>query len=228
MAHENARNGIGKVFTAQILQIITVVCTLIAGIASAVVLAAAVSVQSSGEVSAGAAVGGGISVILAGLFFITAAVISIIAFILQLVGLNKAGKDNEKLHSAFTLSIVAIIVAFVGGIVSSLFSTEASWVKSIVDIVALVIGLVITNKVLMGCGELNSSLQEKADKTWKMYMCVIILDIVVALVTIIMGAMGITAVSAVAYIILIVLDGVLDFISYIMFLTFLAKARKEV
>ena len=205
MEHANARNGIGKVFTAQVLQIITVVCTLIAGICAAVVIAAAAGASATGDVSTGAVVGGGVSAILAGLFGLAAGVLGLIAFILQLVGLNNAGKDNDQLKSAFTLSIIAIIIAFVGGILGSLLGSGSTWIKSIVDIIGLVIGLVITYKILMGCAELNSALQDKANSTWKMYMCVIILDIVVGIVTVIMGAMGITAVSAVAYIILVVL-----------------------
>ena len=72
MSYENARNGIGKVFTSQILAIIAAVCTLIAGIMAALLIGAA-----SAE-SAGGAVASGIGVTV---FTIGSYVLILIAFI---------------------------------------------------------------------------------------------------------------------------------------------------
>ncbi|MBE5898516.1 MAG: hypothetical protein E7279_02835 [Lachnospiraceae bacterium] len=139
-----------------------------------------------------------------------------------LVGLNTAGKDSEQIKKAFTISIVSLIVAIVVGILKSF---TPAWVANIGDIVATVLGLLITYNVLFGCAGLNSDLAEKASSTWKVYMCVIILDIVIVIVTLIMGLLGFTAVSVVAATILVVADAVLEVVAYIMFLVFLSKAK---
>lgn len=219
MAHEDARNGIGKVFTAQILLIITAICYAIAAICTAVAIGAAAS---------DAMVGAGISTILLVLFGLAGGVMSIIGFILQLVGLSKAGKDNDKIKSAFTITIIGLIIAIVIGIVKSLVGASYAWAGNIGDLVNFIISLIVTYNVLMGCAELNPALQEKAEKTWKMYMIVVILDIVIAIVAIIMGILGVTAVSAVASYILIILDVVFEVVSFVMYLMFLAQARNEV
>ncbi|MCR4610643.1 MAG: hypothetical protein K5644_01975 [Lachnospiraceae bacterium] len=219
MGHENARNGIGKVFTAEVLQIVAAACTLIMGILTAVTIGAAANGSVGGTVGAGVG---------AGVFAFAASIMAVIAYILMLVGLNKAGQDNDQIKAAFTLSIITLIVSIVVGLISSFVGAGYSWISDLGQLVALILSLVITYKILMGCAELNSALADKANSTWKMYMIVIILDIVVTIVTVILGVMGITAVSAVAYLILVILDVVFDVISYIMFLMFLARARKEV
>ena len=216
MSYENARNGIGKVFTAQVLNIIGAVCTLITGIFVVLAIGAASAESAGGAIASGI---GGV------LFSLGAAVLAIIAFILNLVGLSKAGQDSDQLKKAFTLSIIGLVVAILFGILNSAFAS-ATWVKSLGDIVATVIGLLVTYNVLFGSAGLKSELTDKANSTWKMYMIVIILDIVIAIIGVILGAMGITSVSAVATLILVIADFVFDVIAYIMFLTFLNLARK--
>ena len=215
MSYENARNGIGKVFTAQVLNIIATICSLVMGILGAVAIASAAA-ESTGGVAAS-----GIGVLL---LTIAVSVLSIIAFILELVGLNKAGQDSEQLKKAFTIAIVGLIVAILFGILGAAFSS-ASWVKSLGDLVGSIIGLLVTYNVLFGCAGLKSELTDKANSTWKMYMIVLILDIVLAIVAVILGAMGVTTVSAIATIILVVCDFVFDIIAYFMYISFLSKAK---
>lgn len=213
MSYENARKGISKVFSAEVLQIIAALCGAVAGVLGVVAVAAV-----AGE-STGGAIAGSIGVVVAGL---AALVLSVIGFIMLLVGLNTAGKDSEQIKKAFTISIVSLIVAIICGILKSF---TPAWVANIGDIVATVLGLLVTYNVLFGCAGLNSDLAEKASSTWKVYLCVIILDIVIVIVTLIMGLLGFTAVSVVAATILVVADAVLEVVAYIMFLVFLSKAK---
>ena len=215
MSYENARNGIGKVFTSQILAIIAAVCTLIAGIMAALLIGAA-----SAE-SAGGAVASGIGVTV---FTIGSYVLILIAFILELVGLNKAGKDSEQLKKAFTITIVSIVVELVIAIITSLTGGVA-WVKQIGDIVATILTLLVTYNVLYGCAGLKPELTDKANSVWKMYLIVIILSIILAVLGAILGAVGITATSAVITMVLLVIDFILDIVSYFMYLGFLKKAK---
>ncbi|MBE5898872.1 MAG: hypothetical protein E7279_04650 [Lachnospiraceae bacterium] len=215
MSYENARNGIGKIFTAQILAIIAAVCTLIAGIMAALMIGAA-SAESMGGVAASGI--GGV------LFTVGSYVLILIAFILELVGLNKAGKDSEQLKKAFTITIVSIIVELVIAIITS-FTGEVAWVKQIGDIVASILALLVTYNVLYGCAGLKSELTDKANSVWKMYLIVVIISIVLAILGAILGAVGITATSAVISIVLVIVDFVLDIVAYFMYLSFLKKAK---
>ena len=80
MVHENARAGFGKLFTAQVLGIIAAFCSLLT------------LIPGIGPIIAGAAI----------------AILGLIAYIMQLVGLNQAGKDEELIKSAFALAIFSL------------------------------------------------------------------------------------------------------------------------
>ena len=215
MSYENARNGIGKVFTSQILAIIAAVCTLIAGIMAALLI---------GSVSAESVGGAAASGIGATVFSIGSYVLILIAFILELVGLNKAGKDSEQLKKAFTITIVSIVVELVIAIVTNL-TGEVAWINQIGDIVATILTLLVTYNVLYGCAGLKPELSDKANKVWKMYMIVMILSIVLAVLGAILSIVGVSTASAVIAIVLIIVDFIFDIVSYFMYLGFLKTAK---
>ena len=197
MSHENARKGISRVFTAEILCIIAEVCALLMIIPV-------------------------VGTIIGGVGF---TVLSIIAVIVMVVGLNIAGKDNVLLKSAFTLAVIQLILSVVFG---GLFMIPAlqDWIGSLGSIISMVLGLMITHHILYGCAELNPDLREKADSTWKIYLVVIILDVIVLAAEIIMAIVGATGVFAVITIIASLADVVLSIIAYILFIVFLSKAKK--
>jgi len=215
MSYENARNGIGKVFTSQILAIIAAVCTLIAGIMAALMIGAA-SAESVGGLAA--------SGIGATLFSIGSYVLILIAFILELVGLNKAGKDSEQLKKAFTITIVSLVVEFVIALITS-FTGGAAWIKQLGDIIATVLTLLVTYNVLYGCASLKPELSDKANKVWKMYLIVMILSLVLAVLGVILSAVGVSTASAVITMVLIIVDFIFDIVSYFMYLGFLKTAK---
>ncbi len=197
MANENARNGIGKVFIGQIFVIISAFCTLLSLIPGMGLMIAGISVL----------------------------VLNLIGLIISLVGLSKAGKENGRLKTAFTLTMVSIIVEVVCGIMGAFL--QVTWMEQIEGIFTTVLSLLITYNVLFGCAELNSELKGRAKGTWKMYMIVVILDIAITIVDLILAIMGVTDVSAIATVILVLIDLVFDFIAYIKYLGFLNIARKE-
>ena len=215
MSYENARNGIGKVFTSQILAIIAAVCTLIAGIMGALMIGAA-SAESVGGVAA--------SGIVATVFSIGSYLLLLISFILELVGLNKAGKDSEQLKKAFTITIVSLVVELVIAIVTN-FTDEVAWINQIGDIVATILTLLVTYNVLYGCAGLKPELSDKANKVWKMYMIVMILSIVLAVLGAILSAVGVSTASAVITMVLIIVEILFDIVSYFMYLGFLKTAK---
>ena len=202
MAHENARAGFGKLFTAQILGIIAAFCSLLT------------LIPVLGPIIAGAAI----------------AILGLIGYIMNLVGLNQAGKDDDLIKSAFGLAIFSLILGVAGGILGALFSSM-TWISSVVNMINSIISLVIIHHVLFGGANLNSALSDKAASTWKIVMTVIIIDIIVAIGLIICGIIaGSTAsgIIAIVIIVLTILDVILDIVSYFMYLSFLARAKNEV
>lgn len=201
MVHENARAGFGKLFTAQVLGIIAAFCSLLT------------LIPGIGPIIAGAAI----------------AILGLIAYIMQLVGLNQAGKDEDLIKSAFALAIFSLILGVAGGILGSVF-TSATWISSIVNLLNTIISLVIMHHVLFGGANLNSALADKAASTWKTVLIVIILDIVVTIGLVICGILGGGTASAIVGIVVIVLtivDVILDLISFFMYLSFLSRAKNE-
>lgn len=202
MVHENARAGFGKLFTAQVLGIIAAFCSLLT------------LIPGIGPIIAGAAI----------------AILGLIGYIMQLVGLNQAGKDEELIKSAFALAIFSLILGVVGGILGAIFPS-ATWIASIVNLLNAIISLVIIHHVLFGGANLNSALADKAASTWKTVLTVIILDIVVTIGLVICGILGggtASAIVAIVVIVLTILDVVLDLISFFMYLSFLGRAKNEV
>lgn len=201
MAHENARAGYSKLFTAEVLSLIAALCSLL------------MLIPVVGTIIGGLASG----------------VLLIIAYIMTLVGLNQAGKDEELVKSAFTLAIIGLILGIVGPIVGSI--AGVTWVTSIVNLLNTIINLVIIHHVLYGAINLNSALSDNATSTWKIMLTVIILDIVVTIgliITAFLGGSTAGGVVAIVVIVLTLVDVVLDVISYIKYLVFLNTAKKEV
>lgn len=202
MAHENARAGFSKLFTAQILSIIAACCSLLT------------LIPGIGTVLGGAAMG----------------ILGLIAYIMTLVGLNQAGKDEELVKSAFTLSIFLLILGVASGVLLAIFPSM-TWISSVVNILSTIINLVIIHHVLFGGANLNSALTDKAAGTWKAVLIIIVLDILVAIGIVICGVITNETAGGIVAIIVIVLtlvDAVLDVVSYIMYLTFLGRAKNEV
>ena len=96
MTYPNALRGVRSIFTGQILSLLSVVC-LVLGIAAGIATGASLEAQSS----VGMASFGILTVIL----FLASAVLPIIGYILYLIGLRKASKDEDTFGTAFGIAI---------------------------------------------------------------------------------------------------------------------------
>ena len=215
--YENAKNGIGKVFASQILAILAVLCALVAG------LFAAVTLTAVDDNLTGATFGGSVGL---ALFTLASAVLLVIAFILEMVGLNVAGRDEPLFKKAFIVSVVGLIISIVLGALASL--TTISWIIDLKDICNFFIGLIIVHHVLYGVANICPSISDKAMSVWKVYMATIIIAVVVNIVSIVMALLKLYTGSAVLLIVFTLLDAVLQIVAYVMFVSFLAKAKKEI
>ena len=105
MKFPNAENGVKKLFTAEILQIIAAVALAAAAVMGLVTLA------NAANENAGATLGFGAGTLV---FSIGGAVVSLIAFILTIVGLVKASKDDDGFKTALAFIILAVVATIVG------------------------------------------------------------------------------------------------------------------
>lgn len=215
--YENAKNGIGKIFTAQVLAILGVICTFVAAIYAAVT-ATAVSENLSGG-----ALGGSIGL---ALFTLASVVFLVLAYILELVGLNKAGKDEPLIKKAFVAAILGLIVSIVLGTLAT--ATTISWLIDIKDICNFIISLIIVHHVTYGVANICPSISDKAMNVWKVYMATIILAIVVNIVTVVLSLLGLYTSSAILVLVFAIVDAILQLVAYVMFVSFLGRAKKEI
>lgn len=214
MRFPNAANGVKKLFTAEILSLISTVAMIIA-ICLAVVAAAGSNAQNvtSGTIAAGM----GTIILMA-----AAAVLVIIAGILALIGLIQASKDEV----AFKTALIATIISLVAAVIMGIFS-RYSVVQSICQCIQNIMSVVVTVFVIQGIINLAGRLKEREIAAkGKTLMTILIVIFALAFVASLISAIfGGALASTIAGIIALVAL-VLDLIGYIIYLTLLAKAKK--
>lgn len=110
MKFPNAYNGVKKLFTAEILALIGIVALIIAVFAGLVTTEAA----KMEETAVGA-----VSLSVTAIFGLAGGVLAIIAFILEIIGLNAGGKDEPLFKTALSFAVAGVVVQALASFVSS-------------------------------------------------------------------------------------------------------------
>lgn len=151
---------------------------------------------------------------------ILAGIGALVFLIISLVGLNNAGKDIAGCKTAFTITIVNLIVSILGGVLSFGSAT----ISSVITIVGYVLSLVSTYYVCtsvakvmeqVGAGEVA----QKGYTVWKINLVCYIVMIVVAVLAMI------PALAAVAVVMSIVV-AIIALIAEILYMIFLNQSYK--
>lgn len=214
MRFPNAFSGVKKLFAAEILQIIGVVAM---GLSVAFLAILGVSINADNAVT------GLGSFAFMSILAIGGVVVMIIAAILKLVGLVKAGKDNKNFTYALYCIIIGLICVFVG----SFFQTSNPTFYSICDSINKIADLISTVLIIQGVMNLASDLGDtemvmKGATIFKAIIGIYVFAILGALTYAIMYPFPfLRAIGAVFSFISIVLS----IVSYILFLAYLAKAK---
>ncbi|MBQ7504215.1 MAG: hypothetical protein IJT79_02720 [Ruminococcus sp.] len=145
MRFPNAFSGVKKLFTAEILQIIGVVAMGVAAIFLALLGA---------SIDADNAVTGLGSLALMSVFAIGGVVVFIIAAILKLVGLGKAGKDNKN----FSYALYCVIVGMIFVVVGSFFQSSNPTIYNMCESCNKIADLIATILTIQGIMSLASNL----------------------------------------------------------------------
>lgn len=137
----NAKDGVSKIFTAAIIELICAVVAAIALCVSGLQLPAGIMLTVS-------------------ILALATLVLVIVAFILNLVGLSKAGKDSNSINNAFTFAICGIVIAIVCAILNAIPPIGQSQAGQIIYMCASIftsfVQIIIVVYVCQGCSNLLS------------------------------------------------------------------------
>ncbi len=213
MRFPNAAAGVKKIFTSEILSLIAGLLSVIAAIGGVVLAAAATSADNSSDAAAAAGLAGlGIFAV----FGIGAAILLVIAFILKLVGINKAKVDEPAFKTAMIFVLVGIVATLIGGFINN------DTVKSIFDIISSVASLCVTLYIIQGIKNLADQLNDGAvsAKGSKIFMLIAFIYCIRILASII--SLFAPTVAG----ILELVGAIVSIVQYIIFLTYLSQAKK--
>lgn len=220
MKYPNAAKGVKQIFTAEILGLISSILLII----GFVLLIPAVLVAKNGaEGMEGAAIG---ATVVMGVFVLIAGVLSIIAFIMNIIGISNASKDEENFKSALLFLILGL-VAKVASITIGDIVKDAAVATGMLDSTSSLMNIFVTIFVISGIVKLADRLNRgdisaKGTNVLKILIAVNVLALVASFIASVMGG---PVASGVALALAIV-SAVLTVVQYIMYLSLLSKAKK--
>lgn len=220
MKFPNAYAGVKKIFTSEILHLISVLLMMVAAIAAVFGGAGLIAAGDSAamtDAEAAAVLGGGFLSILA---ISAGAVIAIIAFILQIVGIGNAMKDEPYFKTAFIFVFVGIACTIVYSCFNAL-TPDNLFLINLFRALAQIANLVVFIYVVGGIQRLASKLgNADVESKGSTIFTLLIIIYLIAFVASIVSMFAPTVASILAICVL-----VLDLISYIIFLIYLSKAK---
>ena len=209
--YKNAYEGIKKLFTAEILALVAGVV----GVAAAIAMLVSISSADAGNDSALVVVGA------AAILLIIVGILMLLSFILNILGLIKARKDDGYFNIAFILTFIGIVIS----ILSSAFSTNGV-VSGFITTASNVISLLVTIYVVMGIINIakklgRSDVAEKGKTVLKLIIGVQLIAIVSSLISAIFRAASAQMVAGV----LSLIGSVISVVYYFIYLSLLGKAK---
>ena len=216
MKYPNAAKGINKIYIAEILSIIGAVLAIVM-----VILAAVnhVNMNMSGEEAGQALQSANISTPFV-IYGILMTLVMLVAYILNLIGIINASKDEESFKRALWVLLASIALSIVASILETSNPQVANWLK----VPSTLFELVVMIYVLEGISNLakNFGKTEIVDmctqcRTW--FMCALILSAAAeSVVAVFSTGSTLNTASGIA-------AGLLQIIAYVLYLRVLNKAR---
>ena len=205
MQFPNALEGVKKIYKAEII-------ALIGGIVGFVAAILALVGAKSGSV--GGLAGGGFLIIAASVLFI-------IAFIMNIVGLNKAKPDEENFKNALNMVLVGIVLSIVVGATKegTLIHTLG---ESLSNICNLLVNYLVATALLNLANRLGDAAVAQKAKPVRTLLTVVW---IIALVLQVIGNTFTAKAGTIAFI-LVLIASVIEIIAYIIYLVLLGKARR--
>ena len=204
MQFPNALEGVKKIYKAEIIALIGAILGFVAALLSLV------GAQSG---SLGGLAG-------AGILIIAMSVLFIIAFIMNIVGLNKAKPDEENFKNALYMVFAGIVLSIVVGATQegTLIHTLG---ESLSNICNLLVNYLVATALLNLANRLGDAAVAKKAKSVRSLLTIVW---IIALVLQVLGD-AFTSKAGVIAVILALIASVVEIIAYIVYLGLLSKAR---
>ena len=205
MQFPNALEGVKKIYKAEII-------ALIGGIVGFVAAILALVGAKSGSV--GGLAGGGFLIIAASVLFI-------IAFIMNIVGLNKAKPDEENFKNALYMVLAGIVLSIVVGATKegTLIHTLG---ESLSNICNLLVNYLVATALLNLANRLGDAAVAQKAKTVRTLLTVVW---IIALVLQVIGNTFTAKAGTIAFVLTMIAAAV-EIIAYIVYLMLLSKSRR--
>ena len=230
MKFPNAAKGVRKIFSAEILKLIAIVC-LIAGLICLILMLA--SVGNGSDAGAGASAIG-VLIFVGGAFVLMA-----VAAIMKLVGIVQSSRDESSFTAALVCILIEVVALIVSGFIAppvinpsgsvdinalSAISNSVSLNHLIMSIANLLITVFIITGVIKLADQLNDgSVSAKGANLLKIIIVINGLAIIASIVSLIFGANSATAVTCG---ILLLVALILEIVQYFMYLSLLSNGKK--
>ena len=216
MTFPNAAKGIKALFIGEILALISAI-----SIACSIIFSK--PVVSGEEVVDFAATGGQITVV--AILLSVGGLIAIVAYIMQLVGIAKAAKDEEAFKGALYLILFSILFSIAGAVLAYVFPTN-NLLSGVGTVGTNIIEILVTFLIIGGIGTLgaklnDATLQEKAAKLLRIILTVIVLRLIANFVILLFKE----SIAEVIVTILGIVILVFTIVQYIAYLSLLATAK---
>ncbi len=217
MKFPNAHSGVKKIFTAEVLSMISAIALLI----TAVLAFAADKLISSGAAETAAEEATGIAAALV-IFGIVGSILMLIAFILNLAGIVSAMKDESSFKTALIFTIAGIAAA----VLSSIFSKN-DVVKDFTQIIVNFAEMMVAYHVVRGIVCLavrlrDTEMVERGSKVIVYLMLAYFVPILIHFISVLFSMKEEGIVSQV----LALIAAVLSLFVYFIYLGYLGRARK--
>ena len=173
MRYPNAYTGVSQIYRAELIAIIAFCCTGIGAILA--IFGVGVADVGSQAVGAGFAITGGV-------FVMATAVLMVVSYVMNIIGVFNAAKDE----SAFNSAKIAIIIGIVASIVAGIFSNKEV-VCLLAQLVSKICDILVFWFCIAGIGNLADKLNDqvisdKADSFIKLIVGIYIVGIVLSII----------------------------------------------
>ena len=207
MNYAYAKKGIGQIYRAEILAIFAAILGIIGAV---------VAIAANDADSAGGMVAGGIPLLIAG-------ILAIISFVINLLGLSNASKDEPYFKTALIIAVVGIAAS----VVQSILETRGIKAEPVFDLVSRICEVLIMIFVITGISRIADKLgklkvSRLGTNSIKATCGVYILSLIVNLISDLFNVKAMTTVAAV----IAIIAGILSIIAYVYYLRTLSQGSK--
>ena len=215
MKFPNAAKGVKKLFSAEILYLLSVILIGVVSVITVIINNKMTNVSNAVAV-----------LILVG--FIAGGVLAVIAFILQIVGLVQASRDERAFKGVILLTVFGIIVSVIGAFFSkdSFINSLSTTINSVVSVISIIL-------IILGIGNMSLQLErqdmiERGGRIIRIIVWLAIISIIMNLISIFLPQ-NIDDAGDLAKVIILSLTVIalmLNIAEYVLYLSFLSKTKK--